>query len=644
MSATCASNCEGEIPVEKPTLAGNRHVRASLASWVFVGTGLLAQLFDGPVLLQIGAFAVAIVAGGFYFGREAAERLFKERDVGIELLMTVAIVAAACMGNWREGAMVAALFSITEALEGFTIARSRHSIRQLMDRVPPRARVLRDGGEVELPVGEVRPKDRIQIRPGEGFPLDGTILEGSSAIDESAVTGESMPVERAPGGAVFAGTVNGNGALVVEVTRPFEDTVVSRIIQLVEKAQQQKGKSQLMIERFGRIYTPLVLGAATLLAVVPWLLGLDAAAWGRRAVSFLVAASPCALAVATPVTLVAAIGSAAKRGVLIKGGAVLEALSRVRAFAFDKTGTLTHGKPVVVSVQPVGMDEAQLLSLALAVEHFSEHPLARAIVRCAVERGIPRVEATGFRALTAVGAEADVGGKRVAVVKPSALEPQFGVRLTPEQVASLQSAQDKGHSLAAVVVEARFAGVIALADTLRPESRSVVEGLRGAGMQHLVMLTGDNAGTARAIAEEAGIEERYGGLLPEDKVTRVAELDRKYGGVAMVGDGINDAPALATATVGIAMGTGGSDAALAAADVALVGNDLGKLPYIVQLGRQTHRVVLQNITLSILIVVVLVIGTLGFDLSMLGAVIGHEGSEVVIILNRLRVALTSHRA
>ena len=634
---TCSDGCSETLPAERPTLWGSRPVRASTLAWVFLGLAFTAG-WTGSETLRIVLFAAAIVCGAFYFAREAVEELVREREIGIELLMTAAIAGAAALGQWREAALVAALFSITEALEGFTIQRTRHAIRGLMDLVPPKARVLRDGHEFEVDVKDVRVGERIQVRPGESIPVDGVIREGSSAINESAVTGESLPVERSVGQPVFTGTLNGNGALVVETTKGFEDNTVSKIIHLVERAQAQKGRSQMWVERFGRIYSPAVLGVSVLLAVVPLILGLDVTSWLRRAISFMVSASPCALAVATPVTLVAAIGSAARKGVLIKGGNVLELLGRVKAVALDKTGTITQGKPEVTAVFAISVEDAEVLRLAAAVEHFSEHPLAAAIVRAATARKLGRPPATDFRALTAAGVTGTVEGRTVAVLKPEAAADQ-GIVLDTAAETWRMAAQERGESTVVVAVEAKAVGILSLADTIRPQAAALVASLKRAGVEHIVMLTGDNAGTAKSIAGQVGIQEYYGGLLPEDKVTKVKELLAKYGSVAMVGDGINDAPALATASVGIAMGVAGSDAALAAADVALMADDLSKLEYAVTLGRRSRRIIAQNIGLSLLIVAVLATGVFAIDLSMFAAVVGHEGSEVLIILNGLRAAL-----
>ena len=634
---SCADDCHGEL-TERPTLWGSGPVRASVLAWVFVIGGLCSDLLKAPPVLGRLLFAVGIVSGGFYFSREGFEKLWREREIGIEYLMTMAIVAAALLGRWREAALVASLYSITEALEGYTLGRTRYAIRNLMDLVPPKARVIRGGREEEIDVKDVRPGDRIQVRPGESIPVDGVVREGSSSVNEAAITGESLPAERKPGDAVFAGTLNGEGALQVEATKPSTESTVAKIIEMVERAQAQKGRSQLFVEKFGKVYSPAILGVAVLLAVLPPLLGYEWGVWARLAVSFLVAASPCALAVATPVTLVAAIGSAAKRGVLMKGGVVVETLGKIRAIALDKTGTLTHGEPALRKMFSARGPEDDLLRRAAAVEHFSEHPIGKAIVRAAMERKLEIPASADFRSIPAAGVEGVVEGRRVAVLKPAAARDR-GVALTAEAEAWLKTMEGEGHSIGVLLEEGAFAGLLAVADTVRPESRVIVQALKEAGVEHVVMLTGDNEGTARAIAREAGIEEFYAGLLPEQKVAKVKELREKYGEVAMVGDGVNDAPALAAASVGIAMGVRGSDAALAAADVALMADDLSRIPYAVGLGKRSRRVIFENLAVSSLIVVGLVVGTFAAGLGMLGAVLGHEGSEVLIILNGLRVAL-----
>jgi Cd2+/Zn2+-exporting ATPase len=555
--------------------------------------------------------------------------------------MTVAVVGAAAIGRWQEAALVAALFSISETLEEFAVRRTRHAIRNLIDRVPPRAHVLRPDGEIEMDLKDVAIADRVRVRPGESIPVDGVVVEGASNVDQSTVTGESVAVDRKPGDSVFAGTLNGSGMLVVEARKAFEDNTVNTIVRLVEEAQGQKARVQLWVERFGRIYSPLVLAAAFLLAIIPPLLGADGGSSLRMAIGVLVAAAPCALAVATPVTVATAIGSAARHGVLIKGGAFLEALGRARVVSLDKTGTLTLGRPVVKDMLCLQGEEESLLRWASAVEHLSEHPLARAIVAAAAEHGIEVPAADDFSATTASGVRGTVEGKVVMVLKPAAVQAQ-GVEIRSEVDTWRSEAEAEGRTVVMVVVEGQLWGLIALADAVRPQARGLVKALRAAGIDHVVMLTGDNPRAAAAVAAELGIKEYFAGLVPEEKVARIRDLRARFGDVMMVGDGINDAPALAAASVGVAMGTAGSDAALASADVALMGDNLALLEYAVRLGGRSSRIIRQGIGLSLAIVVGLLAGVFSAQIDMLLAVLVHEGSEVLIIGNGLRAAWVRH--
>lgn len=634
----CAGAFESPLPASRPTVLGSPEARAAIASWILVAAALVSTVGNAPREAVIALYAGAIVAGAYFFVREAIEELIQEREVGIELLMTIAIIAAAALGQWREASLVASLFSITEALEGFTIRRTRYAIRDLMARIPPRARVLRDGREVEVGIEDVAVGERVVIRPGENVPTDGVIREGASAIDQSAVTGESMPVERTIGEPVFAGTVNGAGALVVETTRAARHNTVSRIVHLVEQAQAQKAATQQWVERFGRVYSPAVLLVAIGVGVIPAALGGNVTAWAIRAASFLVAASPCALAVATPVTLVAAIGGAAHRGVLIKGGNVLEGLARVRAVALDKTGTLTVGKLAVTAIYAPALGDNELLRIAAAVEHRSEHPLGKAIVRAAEAATLTPPIAEDFTASVGAGVSARVDGRVVGIWKPAAATAR-ALALGVDAERWMRIAEERGETVVVVEAEGAFQGLIAIADTVRPDAALMIAALRDAGIERIVMLTGDNARTAKSIAGQVGIDEVHAELLPEDKVAKIVELTTRFGAVAMVGDGINDAPALATAAVGIAIGTGGSDAAIAAADVALVGADLARLVDVIRVSRRCRSIVRQNVGAALAIVGTLVVATFVIDLRMLAAVLTHEGSEIAIVLNGLRAAL-----
>ena len=617
-------------------------VVTSALSGVVLLIGWLAAQSGAPEALTLPAYLASALLGGYFFGREAIEEVIFEKAIGIELLMTVAAVAAITMGAAEEGAMLAFLYSISEAAEGYTEAKTRGAIRALMDLTPKRAVVRRNGAEVEIAAEEIQVNDIFVVKPGEAIATDGIVVEGRSEVNQAPVTGESVPVQKEPGATVFAGTINAEGALDVRATKTFADNTIARIIDLVEDAQEKKGTSQRFIERFGSRYSPLVLLAGVLLAVIPPLIGAvnwrDAVA---RATVFIVAAAPCALVISIPITLVAALGTGARNGVLIKGGLYVEELAKVRVVALDKTGTLTRGEPEVTAVRlldDAGLSEQELLRLAAAVETRSQHPLARAIVAHAIRLGLPLPPASDFRSLTAAGATATVEGRQIFIAKPAFFDRALNDQPHVQQaIADLQAA---GNTVVLCGEEQRPWGLIAIRDTLRANAQRAIVDLRKVGIQRIVMLTGDNRETGEAIGREAGVDEVLADLTPEDKAIRVRELSTKYGHVAMVGDGVNDAPALAQATVGVAMGAAGTDVALETADVALMADDLEKLVYALRLAQRNQRVVRQNLALSALVIGVLVIGALVGSFSLPIAVIGHELSEFVVIASGLRMLKT----
>jgi Cd2+/Zn2+-exporting ATPase len=634
---------EGLAPAGPPPPWRNPKVVTSALSGALLVAGWLGGLAGLPPSVSIALYVLAMAIGGYFFGREALEDLVRERTVGIELLMSVAAVVAAAMGQAGEGAMLVFLYSMSEAAEGYTGEKTRSAVRALMKLAPRTAVVRRDGTEVEVPVEELSPGDVFVVRPGQSVATDGLIETGSTSVNEAPVTGESMPVEKQPGDQVLAGTLNGPGALGVQATRTFADNTLSRIIRMVEEAQERKGKSQRFVERFGKRYSPSVLAIGAAVALVPPLAA--AAPWGEwitRATVFIVAAAPCALVISIPVTLVAALGTAARRGVLIKGGVHLEQLARVRIVALDKTGTLTRGEPEVTDVllarelpEPV-RSEADLFAVAAGIERWSEHPLARAIVRAATDRGIEPRPTTDFQARVGAGASARLGGEVVHVGSPALFEGDLGLSLTGLET-SLAALEEEGKTVVVVAWGGRVLGAIALRDNLRPEAKRAVEALKGLGIARVVMLTGDNERTARAIAAEAGIDEVHARLKPEDKVAIVGDLGRAHGPTVMVGDGVNDAPALAAATVGVAMGAAGTDVALETADVALMADDLEKLVYALGLARRNDRIVRENLALSALVIGGLVLGAVTGMVSLPVAVIGHEVSEFAVIANGLRM-------
>lgn len=609
-------------------------MRTALTSGALLAaTFVLARAGVLPEWAEIGLYVVAAILGAFHWGREAVESVARLR-VNIDVLMGVAAGGAATLGLWEEAAFLAFLYGAAEALEELTYDRTRSAIRALLDLAPKEARVLRNGVEVTIPASELVPGDIFLLRPGESIPTDGVIQSGSGSINEAAITGESVPVEKEKGSEVFPGTINLTGLLQVEVSRRFEDNTLSRIIHLVEEAQEEKTNAQRFIERFGDRYSPAVLAGALLLLIIPPLLGGDFREWAERAITLTVAGAPCALVMSTPVAVAAAIGSAGKRGVLIKGGVHLENLGLIRAVAFDKTGTLTRGTPEVTDVVLLDGARAELvLALAAAVEEGSEHPLARAIREEARGRQLSLPKAEAFEALTGAGAKARVDGRELMVGNAGLFESR-GARLdgiAPE----IQRLMGEAKTVVLVGDAQRVEGMIAIRDQLRPESAATVRALHDAGLK-VAMLTGDNRETALAIAAEVGLDDVRAGLRPENKVEAVKDLQLRHGKVGMVGDGINDAPALATATVGIAMGTAGTDAAIEAADVALMGDDLNGVVYAVRLGRRAQAISRQNIVFSIALLAVLVpSAVLGF-LTVAIAVTAHEVAEIIAVLNGLR--------
>lgn len=596
--------------------------------------GAVADWLGVPRAATLPVFLVAIVVGGFFFAREGLEELVEEREVGIEILMLVAAAGAMALGLFEEAAALVVLYASAEAVEELTFARTRSAIRELLDLAPKQATVISGGIERVVAAETLRSGDRFLVRPGEAIPTDGVIRVGASSLNEAPVTGEAVPVEKGVGAEVFAGSVNGSGALEVEATRPYAENTLQRIVQLVEEAQAQKSQTQRFVDRFSDRYSPAVLGAAVLVAVVPPLLGGDWRDWFLRAVTLVVAAAPCALVMSVPVAVAAAISRGGREGVLIKGGAQLEALGRIRVVCFDKTGTLTAGEPQVTDIVSLdGFDARAALALAAAIEARSEHPLAQAIVDRAKHDGVPFVPAEGFEALVGHGAKARVDGRELWIGSPALAELLSPTAVLPAQVAQLQA---DGKTVTVIGEGGRPLALIALRDEPRPEAREAIAQLRRLGIRHIAMLSGDNERTAQAIAAELGLDEVLAELRPEEKVDAVKRLRERHGAIAMVGDGINDAPALATADVGIAMGVGGTDAAIEAADVALMADDLRKVPEAFRLGRRAGRISRQNLIFSIALLAVLIPSAVVGLLTVVIAVLLHEVSELLAVGNGVR--------
>ena len=625
--------------------ARNRELVWSLASGALLGAGwLVDRTTDGSRLV------LALYVGAYVFGaRDNVGHFLRDLRRGrfhfnIDLLMVLAAAGAAILGEWFEGALLLFLFSLGHALEHYALGRARNAIKALAELAPTSATVLRDGREVLVPIEQVRPGESVVVKPAERIAVDGEVTSGKSAVNQAPITGESVPVDKAPGDQVFAGSVNGEGALVIAVSAAIGDRTLDRVIRLVADAETQKAPTQQFTDRFERLFVPLVLLGDALLAVVPPLLGLWS--WSEsfyRAMAVLVAASPCALALGTPAAVLAGIAQAARKGVLIKGGSHLETLGTIRALALDKTGTITKGEPAVTDIVPLGDEsEASVLSVAAAVERRSQHPLAKAVLRAAEERSLQVPDSGDLESVTGRGVRSSVDGRIVEVGRLLMFDEGDG-SVPPNVRAAVAKLEKAGRTTMIVRSgpmngrgERRWVGVLGIADEAREGARDTVVKLREAGIDRIVMLTGDNAGVGNAVAQAVGITEVRASLLPEDKVTAIQELAAD-GRVAMVGDGVNDAPALAHATVGIAMGGAGTAAALETADVALMGDDLGRLPFVIGLSRQARRVIRQNLYVSLGVIAVLVVATAGGFAGIGPAVVVHEGSTLVVIANALRL-------
>ena len=605
------------------------------ASALLFALGLALGLLGAPEVTRVGAYAAAIVVGGLPIFRAALAGLHA-RHLDMNVLMSAATIGAVGIGEWAEAASVVVLFAAGNALQVYAIDRTRGAVRALVRLAPDEVLVRRGNAEVEVPADEVGVGETVIVRPGERLAVDGEVLEGASAVDEAPVTGESVPVEKGPGDAVYSGTLNGSGGLLVRATKRAGDSTLQKIVRLVEEAQAKKAPAEQFVDRFSRVYTPLVVTVAIVLAIAPPLLGGSFGEWFYRALALLIIACPCALVISTPVTVVSGSGAASRRGILVKGGAALEAAGRLKALAFDKTGTLTEGRPVVSRVVALdGHDEAEAVRLAAALERRSEHPLAHAILAAAERYGtnsLPPV--AGFRSVAGRGAEGEVGGRRYAIGSPR-LFAEAGVALDVAE-AALEEVGREGETPVVLGDEEGPIAVFGLADTPRPDARSTLQALRGAGVKELVMLTGDAEAPAKRIAGELGIGYKAQ-LLPEQKVEAVRELVAKHGSAGMVGDGVNDAPAIAGASVGFAMGAAGTDVALETADVALMQDDLPKLAEAVVLSRAAERIIKQNVFVSILIKGLFVLLAPFGLVALWLAVLADMGTSIAVTLNGLRL-------
>lgn len=583
-------------------------------------------------------FISAIVIGGFSLFTEGIKDLLK-LNFSMEVLMTVAIIGASIIGEWAEGSIVVILFAVSEALERFSMDKARQSIRSLMDIAPKEALIRRNNEEKMINVSDIQIGDIMIIKPGQKIAMDGVVIKGHSAVNQAAITGESVPIEKQIKDEIFAGTLNEEGILEVEVTKHVNDTTIAKIIHLVEEAQGERAPAQAFVDKFAKYYTPSIMAISALIIIIPPLFfGGDWNKWLYQGLSLLVVGCPCSLVISTPVSIVSAIGNSAKNGVLVKGGIYLEEIGGLKAIAFDKTGTLTKGTPSVTDfVVSDTNQENQYLSIISALEILSQHPLASAILKEADRResNYQMIDIMNFKSVTGKGIKGDYQGATYFVGSPKLFDSEL-IRQA-SVMKNYEKLQEQGKTVMIFGTAQNILAIIAVADELRKSSSEVIAKLHQLGIEHTIMLTGDNIRTAKSIGEQVGVTDIKGDLMPQDKLDYIKELKEKYGKVAMVGDGVNDAPALASATVGIAMGGAGTDTALETADVALMGDDLQKLPFIVNLSRKTLKIIKQNITFSLSIKFLALLLIIPGWLSLWIAIVADMGATLLVTLNGLRL-------
>jgi Cd2+/Zn2+-exporting ATPase len=595
------------------------------------------QFFNLPQPVVLSAYALSYILGGSELISHSLRHIFRERRLDIDLLMLTAAIGAAILGKWSQGALLLFLFSLGHSLEARAMNRARTAILALAEMTPRTARVFVNDREEIRPIEEIRLDDVVLIPPGAKIPVDGTIQRGSSSIDLSAITGEAMPVDIHEKDHVFAGAINGEGALEVRATRLAKDSTLSRVIQMVRKAQTQKSPSEVISQRITRYLVPGILIVDLFLIIVPPFFGVPFQDSFLRAMTLLVAASPCALALGTPSAILASLARAARSGVLVKGGVHLENLGRLKAIAFDKTGTITYGMPNVTDIVPFPpYTETEILRWAAAIEQRSAHPLARAVVSAANEHGIELPSPKSVKADTGKGIQAALEEGSFWVGK-STIGTEDGLTVDPEVRSKIETFEKQGKTTIVVRMNEKIIGIIAITDLVRPEARETIQKLETSGIQYMVMLTGDNVRTAERFASQVGLREFRAQLMPEDKLQALKELEKEYQKIAMVGDGVNDAPALANATVGIAMGGAKTQVALETADVVLMADDLSKLPFAIDLGQKTAATIKQNFTIALGVMGGLILLTLASITGIGWAILFHEGSTVLVVLNSLRL-------
>ena len=612
-----------------------KQVILAVTSGVLLALGLICELLISQYLLAQIFFLLVVAICGNNIIKRAIKSLFVKKRLDMNFLISIAALGAFLIGHGEEGAAVMFLFFIAEGLEDYAAERARRSIERLLKLAPEMAKVKKDGKEIELHTHEVTVGDVVVVRPGEKIPLDGKIVKGSSSINQAPITGESIPVDKKEGEDVYAGTVNQDGYLEIKVTKKSEEGILSKIAKMVEDAKKKKSKTEAFIERFARIYTPAVIALALGVAIIPTLfLSLPGGVWIYRALVLLVVSCPCALAISTPVSMVSAITSATRRGVLIKGSSYLEELNKVKAFAFDKTGTLTEGRLEVSDIISLNrISNEEILSLASSIEFYSEHPIARAIFKKARDEKLDSREVKDFKSMPGKGIRARINAKTYYVGARNLFD-SLGIQLPEEKIIRFES---DGKTTVFISEEKDLLGAIAVRDKIRDTSFKLITELKKAGIR-TEMITGDNRHTAAAIAQSIGIDEYHAQLLPEDKVKIVDKLTCEFGSMVMVGDGVNDAPSLAKASVGIAMGAIGSDAALETADIALMHDDLSKISYLIHLAKKTSQVVKQNIYVSIVIKSSFAILALFGMINLWVAVaVGDMGLSLAVILNSIRL-------
>ncbi|WP_096225775.1 heavy metal translocating P-type ATPase [Geobacillus sp. FJAT-46040] len=623
----------------EPFWKQKENIKVYISAVLLVISWFLGKQYGEEHIFATIGYAAAILIGGYSLFIKGFKNLVR-LNFDMNTLMTVAILGAAAIGEWGEGATVVILFAISEALERYSMDKARQSIESLMDIAPKEALIRRGNEEMMVPVDDIQVGDIMIVKPGQKLAMDGIVIKGTSTLNQAAITGESVPVTKTVGDEVFAGTLNEEGLLEVKVTKRVEDTTLSKIIHLVEEAQAERAPSQAFVDRFAKYYTPAIIIFALLLAVIPPLfMGADWSEWIYRGLAVLVVGCPCALVISTPVSIVTAIGNAAKNGVLIKGGIYLEEAGNLKVIAFDKTGTLTKGIPSVTDVVTYNGNENELMTITAAIEKGSQHPLASAIIRKAEEDGLNfnDVSVEEFQSITGKGVKAKVNNAMYYVGSPGLFEELLPNGIQSEIKEQITTLQIQGKTVMALGTEKEILALIAVADEIRESSKEVIRKLHQVGIEKTVMLTGDNQRTAEAIGKQVGVSDIKADLLPEDKLNFIKELRDKHQSVAMVGDGVNDAPALAASTVGVAMGGAGTDTALETADIVLMSDDLSKLPYTIKLSRKALAIIKQNITFSLGIKVLALLLIVPGWLTLWLAIFADMGATLIVTLNSMRL-------